>query len=90
LSVCKGVGHDDTGLLVLGATNVPWELDPAMRRRFEKRVYIPLPEENARATMFRLNLKGSVVLSILLPRTNFDQLLLRSEKHLIGDQDFSR
>ncbi len=47
-------GHD--GLLVLGATNVPWELDPAIRRRFEKRIYIPLPEPEARAVMFRLNL----------------------------------
>jgi len=42
-------------VLVLGATNTPWSLDPAMRRRFEKRIYIPLPEEEARETMFRLN-----------------------------------
>jgi vacuolar protein-sorting-associated protein 4 len=54
----QGVGHEDTGLLVLGATNVPWELDPAMRRRFEKRVYIPLPEEEARTYMFHLNMKN--------------------------------
>ncbi len=39
----QGVSNTHDGLLVLGATNVPWELDPAMRRRFEKRVYIPLP-----------------------------------------------
>lgn len=51
-----GVGHSQSGLLVLGATNVPWELDPAMRRRFEKRVYIALPEPFARAHMFKLNL----------------------------------
>lgn len=51
-----GVGHNQTGVLVLGATNVPWELDPAMRRRFDKRVYIALPEKGARTNMFRLNL----------------------------------
>ena len=32
------------------------ELDPAMRRRFEKRVYIALPEPIARTLMFKLNL----------------------------------
>lgn len=52
----QGVGKDSTGLLILGATNVPWELDPAIRRRFEKRVYISLPETEARAAMFKLNL----------------------------------
>jgi vacuolar protein-sorting-associated protein 4 len=51
-----GVGSATGGVLVLGATNVPWELDPAIRRRFEKRVYIALPEARARAKMFRLNL----------------------------------
>lgn len=52
----QGVGKDSDGLLVLGATNVPWELDPAIRRRFEKRVYISLPEKIARMKMFKLNL----------------------------------
>jgi vacuolar protein-sorting-associated protein 4 len=51
----QGVGHDMTGVLVLAATNIPWALDPAIRRRFEKRIYIPLPEVHARARMFELN-----------------------------------
>jgi len=49
----QGVGQDNTGILVLGATNTPWELDPAIRRRFEKRVYIPLPEAPARLILFK-------------------------------------
>ncbi|GAB5037111.1 vacuolar protein sorting-associated protein, partial [Nannochloropsis oceanica] len=53
-----GVGKADPTkqVLILGATNIPWELDPAIRRRFEKRVYIPLPEASARAIMFKINL----------------------------------
>ncbi|KAG9469833.1 hypothetical protein GDO78_019544 [Eleutherodactylus coqui] len=52
----QGVGVDNEGILVLGATNIPWVLDSAIRRRFEKRIYIPLPEEHARTDMFRLHL----------------------------------
>jgi len=51
-----GVGSNDGQLLVLGATNIPWELDAAIRRRFEKRVYIPLPDAEARTAMVKLNL----------------------------------
>ncbi|XP_001366899.4 vacuolar protein sorting-associated protein 4A isoform X3 [Monodelphis domestica] len=52
----QGVGNNNDGTLVLGATNIPWVLDSAIRRRFEKRIYIPLPEEAARTQMFRLHL----------------------------------
>ncbi|KAG6852388.1 Vacuolar protein sorting-associated protein 4 [Blastosporella zonata] len=51
----NGVGHDDTGVLVLGATNIPWQLDNAIKRRFEKRIYIPLPGPDARRHMFNLH-----------------------------------
>ncbi|KAL3926350.1 MAG: hypothetical protein SGARI_005638, partial [Bacillariaceae sp.] len=53
-----GVGKSGTegSVLILGATNVPWSIDSAIRRRFEKRVYIPLPEKHARTYMVKLHL----------------------------------
>jgi len=35
---------DATRVLVLAATNLPWAIDEAARRRFVRRQYIPLPE----------------------------------------------
>ncbi|KAH6984525.1 vacuolar protein sorting-associated protein VPS4 [Ilyonectria destructans] len=49
-----GVGNDSKGILVLGATNIPWQLDAAIRRRFQRRVHIGLPDPNGRARMFKL------------------------------------
>jgi len=42
----------DARVLVLGATNVPWSLDEAALRRFEQRIYVPLPTDDARRQLF--------------------------------------
>ncbi|EYU36954.1 hypothetical protein ABFS83_04G209700 [Erythranthe nasuta] len=52
----QGVGHNDDKVLVLAATNTPYSLDQAIRRRFDKRIYIPLPDAKARQHMFKVHL----------------------------------
>ncbi|TWW68348.1 Katanin p60 ATPase-containing subunit A1 [Takifugu flavidus] len=58
-----GVGgaseHEDPSkmVMVLAATNFPWDIDEALRRRLEKRIYIPLPSTKGRVELLRINLK---------------------------------
>ena len=49
-----GVGRDSKGVLILGATNIPWQLDAAIRRRFQRRVHISLPDLPGRIRMFEM------------------------------------
>ena len=44
-------------VVVLATTNIPWDLDEAMRRRLEKRIYVPLPDADGRRELLRLCLK---------------------------------
>ncbi|KAK3603424.1 hypothetical protein CHS0354_009407 [Potamilus streckersoni] len=78
----QGVGNDNFGVLVLGATNIPWVLDSAIRRRFEKRIYIPLPEAPSRTKVFKLNL-GNTPHS--LTDEDFKTLGLRTEGYSGAD-----
>ncbi len=39
---------------VIGATNKPWVLDEPFIRRFQKRIYVPLPDVKARMDMFQI------------------------------------
>jgi transitional endoplasmic reticulum ATPase len=53
------VGNND-GLLILGATNAPWHLDPAFRRpgRFDRILFVPPPDEAARQSIIEVMAKG--------------------------------
>ncbi|KAJ1824649.1 Vacuolar protein sorting-associated protein 4 [Coemansia sp. RSA 2675] len=78
----NGVGNDDTGVLVLGATNIPWALDSAIRRRFEKRIFIPLPDAAARARMFQLHIGNT---PCTLTQRDYKMLAERTEGYSGSD-----
>ena len=44
-------------VMVLAATNFPWDIDEALRRRMEKRIFIPLPGGGERKELVALSLK---------------------------------
>ena len=41
-------------VMVLAATNFPWDIDEALRRRLEKRIYIPLPTLEGREALLKV------------------------------------
>lgn len=49
----KGKGSGDL-MITIGATNVPWLIDTAVLSRFQKRIYVPLPDAEARQTILEL------------------------------------
>uniref|UniRef100_A0A4W5MY37 Katanin p60 (ATPase containing) subunit A 1 n=1 Tax=Hucho hucho TaxID=62062 RepID=A0A4W5MY37_9TELE len=58
LCCCLGVGgaseNEDPSKMVLAATNFPWDIDEALRRRLEKIIYIPLPSAKGRVELLEL------------------------------------
>jgi SpoVK/Ycf46/Vps4 family AAA+-type ATPase len=59
LSEMDGFAHNNSGVLILGATNVPWAIDPAFRRpgRFDRVLFVPPPDRPARETILGLLLR---------------------------------
>lgn len=60
LQELDGINHSNEGVLIIGATNTPWNLDPAFRRpgRFDRIVFIPPPDESTKESILKLKLKN--------------------------------
>ena len=60
LSELDGIESNNEGILVIGATNVPWHLDPAFRRpgRFDRIIFVPPPDESSKEAILKLKLEG--------------------------------
>ncbi|MBL9170042.1 MAG: AAA family ATPase [Verrucomicrobiales bacterium] len=59
LSEMDGAGPENDGVLILGATNAPWHIDPAFRRpgRFDRTLFIPPPDTDARSAIIEVMAK---------------------------------
>lgn len=68
-------------IIVLGATNLPWDLDLAVIRRLDKRIYIPLPDEHAREELFKIMMKNEKV------DPNIDWTPIVQKTHMFSGDD---
>lgn len=45
-------GSVEKRMLVIGCTNCPWDIDDAVMRRFQRRIYVPLPDKDSRLALW--------------------------------------
>ncbi|KAL6499348.1 hypothetical protein OROHE_026011 [Orobanche hederae] len=78
-----GVSSSSDDLItVIGATNKPQELDDAVLRRLVKRIYIPLPDRNARRLLLKHKLKGN---AFSLPDMDLERLVAETDGYSGSD-----
>jgi len=70
LAQLDGVGRENRGVLILAATNMPWDVDSAIKRpgRFARQIFVPPPDAAARRAMFEIKLTGVPAKSLDLDR----------------------
>jgi SpoVK/Ycf46/Vps4 family AAA+-type ATPase len=66
LAEMDGVDSNNDGVLILAATNAPWHMDSAFRRpgRFDRIIFVPPPDDPARAAILEILLKGKPLAEI--------------------------
>ena len=97
LAQLDGLGKDNQGVLVLAATNMPWDVDPAMKRpgRLARQIFVPPPDAPAREAMLKSKLTGVPIGDIdyaaLAARTahwsgaDLDGLIDQAKEAVLGD-----
>ena len=70
LAELDGVEYSNDGVLILASTNTPWHLDTAFRRpgRFDRIIFVPPPDEEAREAILKIKLKDKPVGTIAFDR----------------------
>lgn len=83
LQQIDGFAGKAQNLLLLGATNRPWDVDGAAVRsgRFSQKIYVPLPDQTAREYLFKLYLKKTP----LAPDVSFKELASLTENYSGAD-----
>ncbi|KAI3417524.1 hypothetical protein GPALN_013244 [Globodera pallida] len=62
-----GITTDHNSMIVVAATNFPWDLDQALLHRLDRRIYVALPHAAAREAMLRHNMRENFVKDIIWP-----------------------
>ncbi|MFN2590083.1 MAG: 26S protease regulatory subunit, partial [Actinomycetota bacterium] len=60
LQELDSIGADNRNILILAATNAPWDVDEALLRpgRFDRRIFVPPPDEQARRSILEVLLRS--------------------------------
>jgi SpoVK/Ycf46/Vps4 family AAA+-type ATPase len=97
LEELDAIGVDNTGMLVLAATNAPWDVDEALKRpgRFDRTIFVPPPDEPARRRILelqvvnrpheRLDLKGLAKRTALFSGADLRALVERALDRVIDE-----
>lgn len=82
LNELDGLASDNSSILVIGATNLPWYVDSALKRpgRFDKTIFVPPPDLYERAEVFKLFLTGKPIEKI-----DYNQLAKRTSRYSAAD-----
>ncbi len=83
LQQIDGFAGRNPNLLLLGATNRPWDVDTAAMRsgRFSQKIYLPLPDAPARKFMLEKNMKGVPVAK----NFDIDKIVAQTENYSGAD-----